>query len=289
MKPFEYLEPTSVSEGISLLAKYSGEAKVIAGGTDLLVKMKQGKESPQYVIDLKSIPGLDYINYDSEEGLRLGALVTIRALEQSTEVHQRYPAISQAASRLGHVAVRNIATLGGNLCNAVPSADMAPALVGLSARAKIVSPGGERVVPLEDFFTGPGDTVLKKGELLVEIQVPVPLLNTRGIYLKHSMRGTFDLAIVNVAVVVTLEPEDEVCKDIKIVLGAVAPTPMRAKRAEAVIKGKRIEDKVIEEAAQIASEQARPISDVRASAEYRKEMVKVFTRRAIMEVISLAA
>jgi carbon-monoxide dehydrogenase medium subunit len=191
----EYLEPQSVEEVVSLLSKYNGKAKIIAGGTDLVVQMRDKAINLEYLIDITCITGLDYISYDEKRGLMIGALVPVRTLERSIELRQRYPVICQAASQLGSVAIRNVATIGGNLCNAAPSAESAPALIGLSARAKIVGPDGERVVALEDFFTGPGSTVLKKGELLAEIQVPVLLPNTRGIYLKHSMRGTVDLFV----------------------------------------------------------------------------------------------
>lgn len=283
---FEYLEPESVEKVVSLLSKYGSEAKIIAGGTDLVVQMRDKTITPEYVIDIGCIPGLDYIDYDKKRGLRIGALTSIRALEMSAELRQRYPVISQAASQLGSVAIRNIGTIGGNLCNAAPSAETAPALIGLSATAKIVGPGGERVVALEDFFTGPGSTVLQNGELLVEIQVPLVPPNTKGVYLKHSIRSTIDLAIVNVAVVLTLESEYEVCKDIKLVLGAVAPTPMRTRKAEEILRGKKVDETLINETARVASDEVRPISDVRASAEYRKQMVEVLTRRAIREAMA---
>ena len=281
---FEYLEPATIEEAVSLLTKYDGRAKVIAGGTDLVVQMREKAVKPDYVIDIVNIPGLDYINYDEKQGLSIGALTTISSLEKSAELRMKYPVISLAASKLGSVAIRNLGTLGGNLCNAAPSAEMAPALIGLSADAKIVGPGGERIVPLENFFTGPGSTVLKKGGLLVEVQVPVSLPGTRGVYLKHAIRGMVDLAIVGVAVVIVIEPRDGVCQDIKVTLGAVAPTPMRAHSAEGVIKGRRIDEGLIEKSAEAASAEARPISDVRASAEYRSEMVKVFTRWALRQV-----
>lgn len=280
---FEYLEPATIEESVSLLTKYNGRAKVIAGGTDLLVLMRQKVIRPDYVVDIINIPGLDYIDYDDEKGLRIGALTTIRSLEKSAELNQRYPVISQAASQLGSVAIRNMGTLGGNLCNAAPSAETAPALIGLSAEARIVGPDGERVIPLEDFFTGPGTTVLKTAELLVEIQVPVLPPRIKGVYLKHAIRGSIDLAIVGVAAIVTLEPGSNVCKDIKLVLGAVAPTPLRAHQAEEIIKGERIDDALIDKCAKVASDESRPITDVRASDWYRKEMIKVFTRRAIKE------
>lgn len=281
---FQYLEPTSIEEAISILSEYGNKAKIIAGGTDLLVQIRSKTIRPEYLVDISRIPKLDY--KEENDGLRIGALTTIRALEKSAELHQRYPVISQAAGQLGSVAVRNMGTLGGNLCNAAPSAETAPALIGLSARAKIVGPDGERVVPLENFFVGPGETVLKKGELLVEIQVPPMPPDTKAVYLKHAIRGSIDLAIVGVAAIVTLEPGSNVCKDIKLVLGAVAPTPMRAHQAEEIIKVKKIDDALIDKCAQVASDESRPITDVRASDWYRKEMVKVFTRRAIKEAIA---
>lgn len=279
---FEYLEPASIEEAVSLLGRYDDEARVIAGGTDLLVQIKDKSVRPEYVVDIGYIAGLDYISYDEKQGLRIGALSTIRALEKSNKISQTYPVISQAAGLLGSVAIRNVATIGGNLCNAAPSADTAPALIGLSARANIVGTGGGRVVPLEEFFTGPSETVIKRGELLVEVQVPVPPPETKGVYLKLS-RTAVDLATVGVAVIVTLG-NGGTCKDIKIVLGAVAPTPMRAKRAEEILRGKRVDEALIEEASRVASGEAQPITDVRASAEYRREMVKVLTRRALKQI-----
>jgi len=255
-----------------------------SGGTDLLVQIRGKAIKPEYVVDIGYIPKLDYINYDEKQGLKIGALTTIRAIEKSEKLRQLYPVISQAAGLLGSVAIRNVATIGGNLCNAAPSADTAPPLIGLSAKARITGSGGERLVSFEDFFTGPGETVLKAGELLLEIQVPVPPPGTKGVYLKHS-RSAVDLATVGVAVIMALE-SGGTCRDVKIVLGAVAPTPMRAKKAEEMLRGKKIEPALIEEAAQVASGEAQPITDVRASAEYRKEMVKVFTRRAIEQIIA---
>ena len=283
---FEYLKPATTEEAISLLSKYNGKAKLIAGGTDLVTQMRQKQLRPQYVVDITGISGLDHIDYDDKQGLRIGALTPIRSLEMSAELQQRYPAISQAASQLGSVAIRNVATIGGNLCNAAPSAETAPSFIALSAKARITGPDGERIVPLEEFFTGPGSTVLKTGELLLEIQVPTPLPQTKGVYLKHGIRGTVDLAIVGVAVILTMDAKSEACQDINIVLGAVAPTPMRARNAEEMIRGKRIDEALIIKSAQAASEESRPISDVRASAQYRKEMVAVFTRRALREAIA---
>ena len=282
---FEYIEPVTIQEAVSSLKKYGEKAKVIAGGTDLVVQMRQKTVKPEYVVDITHIPDLDYIRFDEKQGLRIGALSTIRSLEKSEELRRRFPVISSAASCLGSVAVRNQGTLGGNLCNAAPSAEMAPSLIGLSARAKIVGPEGERIVPLEDFFKGPGLTVLKKGELLVELQVPVPSPGIQAVYLKHSIRGSIDLAIVGVAVVGDFEPKSKACKDVRIVLGAVAPTPMRARGAEEVLRGKKIKNQLIDESAEKASGESRPITDVRGSEWYRREMVKVLTREGLSKVV----
>ena len=281
---FNYLEPRTIKEAVSLLIRYQGMAKVIAGGTDLLNQIRLKMIKPEYVVDIGYIPGLDYIKYDSEGQLSIGALATIRSLEMSAEIQRHHPVISQAASLIGSMAIRNVGTIGGNLCHASPSAETAPSLIGLGARVKVVGPDGERTVELEKFFTGPGQTVLQTGELMVEIQVPPMPSDTKGVYLKHSTRGTVNPAIVGVAAIVAMDGER--CKEIKLVLGAVAPTPIRAKKAEEILRGEEIDDTLIEKAAQAASDESRPITDVRASADYRKEMVKVFTRYALRNGIT---
>jgi carbon-monoxide dehydrogenase medium subunit len=281
---FNYFEPQTIEEAVSLLIRYQGMAKVIAGGTDLLNQIRLKMIKPEYVVDIGYIPGLDYIKYDSEGRLSIGALTTIRSLEMSADLRRHHPVISQAASLIGSMAIRNVGTIGGNLCHASPSAETAPSLIGLGARVKVVGPDRERTVELEKFFKGPGQTVLQTGELMVEIQVPPMPSDTKGVYLKHSTRGTVNPAIVGVAVIVAMDGER--CKEIKLVLGAVAPTPIRAKKAEEMLRGEEIKDTLIEKAAQAASDESRPITDVRASADYRKEMVKVFTRYALRNGIT---
>ncbi len=282
---FDYLSPKTTSEALSLLSQYKGKVRIIAGGTDLIPKMKRrGIQVPAYLIDLKGIPDLDYIKYDEADGLRLGALTTIDATETSAVIQEKFAVLSQAVYSMASKQVRNRGTLAGNICNCVPSADTAPALLTLEARLKIVSLKGERIVNIGDFFIGPCETVLTDEELLLEIQVPNLPSNSRGVYLKLTPRTSMDLAVVGVAAVVI--SRDGVCKDIRIALGAVAPTPIRAKRAEDIIRGQRFNDGVIERAAQIASEESRPIDDHRASAEYRRDMVKVLVKRAINQAIS---
>jgi carbon-monoxide dehydrogenase medium subunit len=281
---FEYLRPCTVQEVVSLLKEYGVESKVIAGGTDLVVQIRDGMINPRYVIDIAGISKLKGIKGDLTQGIRIGALTTISDLEKSPVLKDGYSIISQAARQLGSEGIRNVGTIGGNLCNAAPSAEMAPALLVLSAKAKVVSPEGTRVVPLEDFFAGPGKTALKPWELVTEIQVPIPLPNSRGVYLKHSIRGTIELAIVGVAAILTFNLETGVCLEAKIGLGAVALTPMRARNAEKIILGKILNDELIESCGNVAADEAKPISDIRASKEYRREMVKVFVRQAIKRV-----
>lgn len=282
---FEYLEPETIEEALTMLTRYRGKAKIIAGGTDLMVQMRNKATAPEYVVDITRIPGLDCITFDDHQGLRLGALTTIRALETSTELQRKFSVISQAASQLGSVAIRNVATVGGNLCNALPSAEMSQALVALSAQVRIIGPEGERTVPLDGFFTGVGQTLLKPDELLLEILVPESPPHTSGIYIKHSPRGPIDLATVNVTVLMTMEPDHNVCRDAKIVLGTVSPIPLRARKAENELKGKRINGALMDRAAQAASDEAHPRrGSIRGSFEYKKEMVRVLTGRAIREL-----
>lgn len=288
MGPFEYFEPLSIEETVSLLKKYGDKAKVLAGGTDLVPQMKEKTTRPEFVISIGRIANLDYIRLDGEKGLKIGALTTIRSIEQSPQLQPKYGLICQSASQTASIAVRNVATVGGNLCNASPSADIATALMALSAKTKLVSPAGERIVPLEDFILGPGATALKTDELLTEIQIPSPPAHTAGVYIKYTTRGGEELALIGVAALLTLSAGDGTCTEAKLALGAVAPTPIRARRAEGVLKGKKIDQELIEKAALTASDESSPIDDIRGSAEYRREMLKIFTRDAIRQAVELA-
>ncbi len=283
MGPFEYFEPETVEITLSLLRKYSDTAKVCAGGTDLVVRMRKRALNPQFLICIAGIRELDYLGFEDERGLRIGCLTTIRTIERSPELKERYPMLSEVATRFGSIAIRNVATIGGNLCNALPSADMAPMLIALSAKAKLVSIDGERIVPLQDFFTGPGKTVLRADELLVEVQVPTPPPHTSGVYQKYTTRGGEELAVVGVAAVVTRGSRNESCTDVRIVLGTVVPAPMRAEKAEAILKGKIVDDEIVEKASDIAADESRPRDSIRGSADYRREMVRVLTRDALRQ------
>jgi len=278
---FDYLQPSTVDECVGLLAKHGKNAKIIAGGTDLMLKTRARMVNPKYVVDVGDINDLRRIADDGVKGLRIGSCVTVREVESSPLVKERYQLLATAAGLIGSVGIRNVATIGGNICNASPSAETLPALLCLSAEVRIVGPKGERMVPLGEFFVGPGATVLGQDELLTEVLIPAPKPGTKGVYLKNSPRGSIDLAIVGVAAVGTFDPASKACTEIKVALGAVAATPIRAKNAEKILQGKVFDDALIAAAAQAAADEARPINDVRASAEYRREMVRVFTRRAL--------
>jgi carbon-monoxide dehydrogenase medium subunit len=285
MNRFDYAEPTTLNEAVSLLTRINGTVNLLAGGTDLLVEIKEQLRRPDYVINIKKISGMDGLRFDAKDGLRLGALVTMRQVEMSPVIREKYPALRQSVSEVGSIQIRNRATLAGNICRASPSADTLPPLIADRASVRIFGPDGERVIPLEEFFTGPGKTLLKSNEILTSIIVPPPAPFTGSAYIKLGRRKAMELATVGVAVTLTLA--GRTCRDIRIALGAVAPTPIRAKRAEAVMLGQPFDQDHIEAAAQTAMEESRPISNVRGSADYRREMVKVLTRRAIQQAAEL--
>ncbi len=282
---FEYLLPKTLEEALVALKGQKDSAKVFAGGTDLIPQLKRREiRIPKIVIDLKGISGLDKLTYDENSGLSIGPLTTISAIAESPIVMNHFPSLFQAASSIGSPQVRNRGTFAGNICTAVPSADSAPALLTLDAKIRIKGPKKERTVSISKFFTGPRTTVLKSDEILVDISVPKPKPGSRGVYLKLSPRHSMDLAIVGVAVIGS--SENGICKDVKIALGAVAPTPIRAPMAEVILKGQRITSSLIDEAARNAITQCSPIDDHRASQEYRCDMIFAMTRRALNQVFA---
>jgi carbon-monoxide dehydrogenase medium subunit len=212
--------------------------------------------------------------------------VRIRDIETSKTVWENYPILVEAAETLGSIQVRNKATIGGNICNASPSADMVPPLIALDAEVKIVGKSKEKVLPLGEFFKNPGKTALESGEILTEITIPHMVPHSYGVYLKHGRRKALDLAIAGVASVVTIDPTHSKCVDIRIVLGAVAPTAMRAKKAEAIMRGSNLSDSVVNEAAKVAAGECMPIDDVRASEWYRRQIVEALVKRSINQAIN---
>jgi len=246
-----------------------------------LVSMRTGGTKPRYLIDIKAIPELSRIKYENEQ-LTIGAAVTINALAQSDVIGKKFDIITEATKVFASVQIRNRATIGGNLCRASPSSDMVPPLLVLDAMLTAISDKGERDIPIKDFFIGPERTSLEQGEMLKEIRVPTPPQNMGATFLKVRRTGV-DLAVVNVAVAVELS--ENKFKDVKISLGAVAPTPMRALKAEALLKGEACTDENIERAAEMASSETSPITDVRSTAEYRREVSRVLVKRALKNAI----
>lgn len=275
--------PKSVKEAISLLSDHGEKAEVIAGGTDLLVRMKRGDAFPDYLINMEGLKELEYIRYDEKKGLRIGARTPIHDIVESPLLEDKFDIIAQAARTLGTPTIRRQATIGGNLCNAAPSADMAPALIVLGAQLKIEGSEGQKVMAVEDFFIGPGETKLKRNEILTEIQVPNPIPSSRAVYLKQTQTQGAGLALVGVAAMIVME--NDVITDVKMSLGAVAPTPIRAKKAEATLKGKKQDDSLLETCAEAALQESSPIDDVRSSADYRKKLIKVLVKRALEQAV----
>lgn len=279
---FEYFEPKTLDEVCSLLNKYKDKAKVIAGGTDVIVQMKLKALSPEYIINLKQIPGLSDIKYSESEGLRIGALATHRSVYTSAIIKEKYDLLANASSRVGSVQVQNIGTIGGNICNASPSADTIPPLMALGANLKLMSVNGERIVPIEKFFTKPFETICKSTEILTEIQIPKLLELSRGVSLRMGKITKIDEALVIVSVLVTVRPENKICTDARIGLGSVSPTPMRARKGEELLKNKKVDDQLIKEVAQRVVEETSP----RSRAELRQEVTKVYVERALKEVMN---
>jgi carbon-monoxide dehydrogenase medium subunit len=287
MHRFEYCAPTNLSEAISLLERYGSTARLIAGGTDLLTGLKEHSDRPDYLINLAGMAELSFIEYDPAGGLRIGAATTVRQVEKSALIRSNYPVISNAAASLASVQIRNLATVAGNICRASPSADLPPALLALGASVRLAGPAGERVVALVDFFSGPGKTVLHPNEILTEIRLPpVRPYGSGAIYLKHCPRRAMDLAAIGVAAALTLDAGR--CSEVGIAMGAVAPTPHRARQAESILIGQTPTPELIERAAVSAAAEASPISDVRASAAYRRQMVRVLVGRALAQSLELA-
>jgi aerobic carbon-monoxide dehydrogenase medium subunit len=287
MNRFEYLEARTLPEAIALLGQDEG-TRIVAGATDFLVRWRQGLWKPRSVLNIKRIPDLDRVTYSPATGLGLGTLVTIRTLELHPLIQEHYPALSQAATTFAGVQIRNLATVGGNICNASPAGDSLPALIAYGAECRLIGPEGERLVPLESFLLGPGRTALRPTELLLELCLPPLPSHTGALYIKHSPRRAMDISTVGVASVVTLEDRDGVCREARIALGAVAPTVIRARSAEALLRGQRLDAALLQQAARVAMEDARPIDDIRGTARHRQAIVEVLTGRTLRSAMQMA-
>ena len=284
---FEFSSAHSVDEACALLSKHGERATVFAGGTDLLVKMKHRRTVPAHLINIKGIPKLDTIAHDGHQ-LQIGALTLIQGIEASQVVGKKFRVLKQAAEVLGTTQIRNVGTIGGNLANASPSAEFAPPLLTLGASVRCVGSSGERLIPIGEFFLSPGKTSLRQDELITGVQVPDLPSGADCIYLKHSLRR-MDVAIASAAVFILFD--GDVCRDVKIALGAVGPVPFRAKKAEQCIRGERlganaVETTLLEAAAQAAADESFPIDDFRGYATYRRKLVRMLVGKGLERLIA---
>jgi carbon-monoxide dehydrogenase medium subunit len=279
---FQYVCPKTIKDAIRFLAAHRGHAILMAGGTDLIPNLKRREiPLPEYVVDLKSLSELRTLSYEPGHGLYIGALATIRTISQYEPIRDLYPSLIQAALGMASPQIRNRGTFVGNICSAIPSADSAPPLLTLGARVRVHSLGGEREIPLDQFFKGPRETALQPDEIVTALALPKP--PARSVYLKLSPRHSMDLAIVGVAAAAQDHGSDG---NVRIALGSVGPVPMRANKAEEILRDRDVTPSLIQEAAEAASKECRPIDDYRASAAYRRDMVYVLTRRALEQIFA---
>jgi len=287
MARFDYLEPHSLDEALEMLEKHGARSRLVAGSTDFLVRWRTRSWQPEIVVCMQHVPGLDGLSFNDDDGLTIGAMVTVQEIEQDAVVRTRYPALAAGAAAFAGVQVRNLATVVGNVCNASPAGDTLPALLAYDAQCRIVGSNGERWLPLTEVFVGPGQTSVEAGEIITEIRLPTPPPNTGGLYIKHSPRGAMDISAVGAASVVSMGP-DGTCASVRIALRAVAPPPMRAFGAEGRLVGQVPTDASIADSARLAAQASRPIADVRSGAEYRREIAQVLAERTLYHAASTA-
>ena len=286
IKSFVPYDARTLSEAVSFLAEHREEAKVLAGGQSLVVLMKQGLVAPKYVVNIKGIDALKGIGPLSDGGIRIGALTTHGEVLNSSLLRERYPVLAEMAIKVGSVQVRNIGTIGGNLSHGEPAADPPPVLLALDAKVKLKGPKEERVLALADFFTDFYQTVIEPDEILTEVLVPALPKGAGGAYFKFARKKAVAFAMVSVAAVVQVS--NGVLKEVRLGLGGVGPTPVRPREAEEALKGKALSEERLAEAAKAVMNVVRPVTDVHASAEYKREMAGVFTKRAIREAVRRA-
>jgi len=288
MSHFDYHQPDSLYAAIALLAEYRQEAALLAGGTALLIDIRHGELNPRHVVSLWGIPGLEGVHVDGESGYRFGALVTITNLANALADQPALRGLVEAAHLLGAQQVQNVATLGGNICKASPGADMVPPLLCLDAMLVLDGPEGQRRTPLDGFLTGPDQTALHPAEVLTSIEFPSPAVRTGTAFLKVMRRHAVDCSIVAVSARVTLAEDGQTVLASRLGLGAVAPNPFRARQAEELLQGQKLEPDLLKQAAARASSEARPISDVRASADYRSMLIETLVQRALSKAAERA-
>lgn len=285
MKPLQYSAPESLEQALQELGEIAaagGAPGVLGGGTDLIIQLRSGRKETGHLVDIKKIPELNVLSYSDSEGLRLGAAVPCAVLGEFQPAVEHYPGLVEGAELIGSTQIQSRATVGGNLCNGSPAADAICSLIVLGAVCVVAGPGGQREVPAAGFMTGPGETALQPGELLVEIRVPPPPPHSADAYLRFIPRNEMDIAVAGAAVNLTLEADRATVQSATIAIGAVAPTPLLVEAAGSVLAGRKLEPAALEEAAQASQAAAQPITDMRGPADYRRHLAGVLTKRALL-------
>lgn len=288
MQAFDYVRATSVDEVVSLLAENGEQARILSGGTDLLVALREGRRKAKVVIDVKALPETTEMVYSPESGLRLGAAVPCHRMYDDQAVADAYPGLMDVAHLIGGTQIQGRASMGGNLCNASPAADSTPSLIAHGTVAVIAGPNGKRELPVEEFCIGPGRNALQDGEFLLYLDIPAPVAGFGGAYRRFIPRNEMDIAVVGCGASVVLDDSRQNIVSARVSLGAVAPTPLFVKEAGDALAGKPATADSVEEAANIARDAAKPISDMRGTAEYRKHLSGVLTRRVLLQAIDRA-
>lgn len=273
---FTYLRPSNVSEALAMLQEHADDCKIICGGQSLLIVMRQGLVTPEYVIDIKGLNELNYINYDARGGLKMGATTTHRAIEKSPVAKEKYPVLVDMEEKLASIQVRNWGTIGGNLAHADAAGDPAPVLIAMNGSIKVASASGERLISLDEFYTDLFETAMNHDEMIIEVQVPARPPKSATTYQKFNLLDS-DQGIVAVAATITLD--GDVCKDARIALGNAAATTIRSKEAEKVLIGAKFDNTIFEKAGEASAAECEPVADIHASEEYRRHLVKVLTKR----------
>ncbi len=288
MHAFDYVAPQTVAEAVAVLSENGSEARMLAGGSDIIAQLKEGRRRVKVLVDVKKIPEANELSFDPEEGLTIGAGVSCCDVYENEHVASNYPALADSTELIGSIQIQGRATIGGNLCNASPAADTIPTLIVLGATAKTAGPDGEREVAVEDFCTAPGQTVMQDGEFLVSVHFPAPAANSGAYFLRFIPRNEMDIAVVNAAASVTLNAEKNAFASARIAVGAVAPVPLYLPEAGEALAGNEVSDETIEKAAEIARQSARPITDMRGTIEQRIHLAGVLTRRAVRGAVERA-
>jgi carbon-monoxide dehydrogenase medium subunit len=288
VRAIEYAAPASVDEAVRILAQHGAQARVLSGGTDLIVQAREGRRDVAVIVDSKTIPEARELRFEPDGSLYVGAAVPCAEIYENAEVQRRFPALIDSASLIGGIQIQSRASLGGNLCNSSPAADSIPTLIALGATCQIAGPNGRRTVPVEEFCTAPGRNQLADGELLVALTFPAPEQTSGAAFERFIPRNEMDIAVCNAAAAVVLDGDARTFRSARIAVGAVAPTPLFVQEAGEALAGQPVGAEAIERAADLASQAARPITDMRGSTAQRRHLAKVLVRRVIEKAVERA-